>query len=133
MAAGASTLEWLPHTPVSAAGFNVNFRAAEVTPSLAAMLANDIVDRSIGDSSFPVNARTLSRMLQFKGGNLNLGFSSDQGDFKLACNFHRSSTNQPELVEWLRTPIEEVKDAVIRIVRSLDLEIEETDDGDGRE
>lgn len=133
MEAGVKTLDWLPQTPVSAAGFNVNFRTTEVMPPLAAMLANDIVDRSLGDTAFKVPSRALSRMLQFEGGSLNLNLSSGGDDFKLAFNFHRNSTDQAELIEWLRTPMEKVKDAVDRIVRSLNLEIEETDDGDGRE
>ena len=128
MAAGVKALEWLPETPVTAAGFNVNFHASEPVPNLALLLQSS-VDARLSDLEYEVVARRVVRSVPFGDGRLNLTFSGEGDGSTFECNFHRASTNTNELKEWLRTPVEDVERTVTRLLETLELEIQETTNG----
>lgn len=127
MTAGANALTALPETPVSAAGFNINFRSKEVTPEMAALLVPDSEKRFV-DAGFKLVVRTLGRSLEHGSGKLNVTVASDEDGFGLSLNFHRDSEVVDELKQWLQTPVAQVEETVNKILDAFGLDIEEVKD-----
>ena len=99
----------LPHTPVSAAGFNLRYRADAFPDSLIALLANSLDDR-ISDAGYEISSRAYGRALKLDTGTLNLNVSSSpECAAEVALNFERRSTSAKDLVDWLNMPIDRIK------------------------
>ena len=124
MAAGVNALASLPETPVSAAGFNINFRSKEVTSEMASLLVSES-EKALVDAGFKPVARTLGRSLEHGAGALNVTVAGSVDSFGLSLNFHRASEVVDELKQWLQTPVEQVKEAVTKVLRALGLDVEE--------
>lgn len=124
---GICALESLPETPVAAAGFNIDFHAPELSPEQASLVSSS-VDTRLAGLGCAIAGRTLARSLEYEGGRLNVNITGALEEFKLCCNFHRSSENMDELKAWLATPLDGVQSIVEGILAALDLQIEETED-----
>jgi len=124
MEAGVKALAWLPETPVSAAGFNVNFRTDESTADLARLLQSG-VDAQLGGLGHNILARSLGRSVPFGDGRLNLAFAQEGDDFRFKCNFHRESSNPEDLKQWLCTPVSQIEGTLVTLLKAFDLETEE--------
>jgi hypothetical protein len=123
MEAGVNALLALPETPVSAAGFNINFHSEDVSSDLAALLVADI-DRDLAKLEYPVVARSITRSFEDGSGTLNITVSGKDPSFDIGCNFHRASADYKELVEWMQTPTEQAKKAVERVLALLHIDLE---------
>ena len=123
--AGASALEWLPETPVSAAGYNLNFQTDEPSAEMIALYCNPQTDSLFAGLENPIEEWSLTRSMAFNDGFLKLTTLGKKGHFEMQCNFHRSSNENPELIAWLRKPAVEIEGEVDRVFSELNLEREE--------
>jgi len=124
MSCGVNAMASLPETPFSAAGFNVNYQCEGIAPAEARLLTAD-ADKLLSQVELKIVARAVSRSFVFGEGKLNLTLASEENSFRLLSNFHRASTARPDLDNWLKTPVEDVHRVMDRILRVLDIDIEE--------
>lgn len=108
MDAGIKTLEWLPETPVSAVGYNVNYIIKEPLPEIIEKFITHKIDARLGE--FAIKKRTLGRTLEYLMGIINISFIlKEDCDIDLLFNFHCDSNDFHILIEWLRNPTENIK------------------------
>jgi len=127
MVAGVNVLTWLPETPVSAAGFNINFQTEKPDVDMIKMYQNPTIDGQLSQVG-SISDWTMARSFGFKGGNFNLAITGNPKTFKLLCNFHRESKENKVLVEWLKIPVSDIKAKVVELFEKLNVDIEETKD-----
>ena len=98
-------VEWLPETPLTAAGFNIRYKTSEVIQELIDIFPSPI-DSKLGSIGYTqISARTVTRSIGYGNGVLNLTIVKDGEDFTLLFNFHRQSNSNDNLKEWMRTPV----------------------------
>ena len=112
-AIAARAIGGLPETPLTAAGYNVRVRMEE-PPSDLLTATKAPMDDLLSDASFTIESRGFYRSLSWKNGLLNLNIQHGN-DLRVDLNFHRQSTEQDELLSWLREPIAEVEEVVSRV------------------
>ena len=118
-------LSCLPETPVSAAGVNLRYRVTGDLTSLHRLVDAEI-NNIISDQGFAITASETKRTLSFEPGTLNLQIAQDPaGECAVRFNFHRDSNRPEELATWLERHVEFINCSE-RILRSLNLEIEES-------
>jgi hypothetical protein len=116
----------LPHTPVSAAGFNIRYRADGLPVPIAGRFSADL-DRRFSDLDFEIVGRQFHRLLTFRSGRLLVRVTSSPDEKpEVLLNFTRSSKSEGDLREWLAVPSEEIQRAVSRVLREA-LELREDD------
>lgn len=131
MTAGVNALTSLPETPVSAAGFNVNFRTEEVSPETASLLVSES-EKALVDAEFKLTTRIFGRSIEYGAGTLNVTMKGSDDSFSLSLNFHRGSKILEELKQWLQVSVEHVEETVGKILGAFGLDIEEIrNDADG--
>ena len=132
MKAGVNVLTSLPETPVSAAGFNLRFESDDPSADHLAWTEAKI-DARLSDQAWRIAERSVTRALHYEAGVLNLTVNGKEGKVGVLCNFHRTCAEHADLVRWLETPYDQVRDKVLGLLTSLDIEIEETvhDNDDG--
>jgi len=124
-AAGNKVLEWLPETPVVAAGFNINFKAGEPSTDIAKYLDSQADSQLSGISGLDkMIGRSVERSFEFRQGTLNLKFALESDNYFLNCNFNLTSEDRKMLHEWLNMDIEEIKRATNEIFGKLELQLE---------
>lgn len=131
MAAGVKVLKWLPETPVSAAGFNVRFRASEGVPQIID-LVNSGVDSYLSDIPYKIIRRTLGRSVEYNNGELNITITAGDERVEVLFNFHRRSSVHDDLKKWLETPTKNIMLNVNELLDKFSIDIEEDIDGDDR-
>ena len=131
MSYGYNAIDSLPHTPLSAAGFNVNYHCDELSPELARLIVAD-VDKLFSKSDQKVINRVVMRSFEFRSGHLGLTLNADAGTFQVLGNFHRASNKVDDLKEWLNTPVDEVRKTIDDLLNVLELSIEEPQDVSNR-
>jgi len=124
MKTGINALQWLPETPVTAAGFNVVFQSSEPVPQLASLLQSS-VDAKLGEFQHEISGRSLNRTVPFRNGKLNITLIGEGDNFRVSFNFHKDSSRSVELIEWLNLPIDEIEKTVIKLLQIFDLDVEE--------
>jgi hypothetical protein len=127
---GANVLESLPHTPVTAAGFNIKFRQKEADQERGYLTSHSEIDDGLSDAGFTISRRTLSRGLTYESGLLNVDITTDSKGMQVAFNFHLASNDCTDLVQWLHLSTENVKSSVSRIMDFLRLDIGEVNHDD---
>ena len=127
MSYGFNVLNSLPHTPVSAAGFNVNYESHDLTTGSAMLIAADI-DKRLSDISRRVVNRVVGRSFEFQSGELRLALAAEDDSFKVLGNFHRASTEVDDLKTWLSTPVADIRSAIEELLNAFGLHIEESHD-----
>lgn len=128
MAYGVNAMDSLEQTPVSAAGFNVNYQCDELSPELASLIVAD-VDKPLAKSDLKLTGTSaVTRSFEFHSGQLGLTLNATGNTFQMLGNFHRSSTVMTDLKSWLQTPMADVRSAVENLLNALDLSIEEPQD-----
>jgi hypothetical protein len=126
MNAGVKVLEWLPETPVSAAGFNVCFHTTSPDATELSILANKYFDDSVSDLGQTIMSRQIIRSLAHGEGVVNITLSSDKPDyFEISCNFHRASTVTADLIKWLKTSPSDINLYMNGLFEKLKFAIEE--------
>jgi hypothetical protein len=130
MSAACNALRWLPETPVTAAGFNVNYKTDELSEGMVKMYTKDDIDRALGELDYDIATRSVARTLQHKSGKVNITVRGDTNHFEFLCNFHRDSKKNEDLIEWLSTPIEDIRGQVTQLLEKFELNVEETSDDD---
>ncbi len=121
MAYASAAITNLPETPFSAAGFNVRFRADEQSELLLQHTATQL-DEALPLGGFTISDRSLARTIQFGDGVIRLQVGTDAEHTDVSLNFHRQSGNRDELVAWLDTPIEAIKEKTRGILKLFELE-----------
>ena len=115
----SKVLEVLPETPVQAAGFNIRYRIEDPDSHVLEAFGMEI-DKRLADSGYTPEARAIGRTLSFRDGRLNMKFAVDiVGAVEFGFNFHRESKSPDELRKWLALPLEEIEDAVAKIMRNV--------------
>lgn len=127
MVVGANALTALPETPVTAAGFNVNFRSKETTTKMASLLLSESEKALVNSMCEPL-ARTVGSSLKHDEGKLNVTLTGSEDGFGLSLNFHRGSERVDELKQWLQMPVENVKTTTRRVLAAFELDVEEVSD-----
>jgi len=120
MQLGITALKALPLTPVSAAGFNVKFKAADTPDQLIGVLESS-ADETLNELELTISQRGVSRQLPSGEGVLNLAFGNGDSGCEVSFNFHRGSASHEELENWLDTPIDEVRECVSSVLGALGL------------
>ena len=112
-------IDELPRTPLSAAGFNIRYRAEESSTELAEILASP-VDNLIADVDLDILGRAQHRSVAYKDGIVNIDMRVDRdGGAIVQFNFHLASDCADKLKEWLRVPVEDVRKTVQSILDQL--------------
>ena len=124
MTAGVNALTSLPVTPVSAAGFNINFRSKEITSQMASLLLSES-DKVLVAAGFKPVARTLGWSLEHGAGRLKVTVTGGEDVFDLSLNFHRGTEVHDDLKQWLRTPVGQLEGIVEKVLDAFGLDIEE--------
>jgi len=123
--AGLKVLEWLPETPLTAAGFNIRYKTSEPIQELIDIFPSQI-DSKLGSIGYTqISARAIIRSIGFGDGVLNLTIAKDDEDFTLLFNFHRQSNSNDGLKEWMRTPVNKISDTVQSITKVLGIKVED--------
>ena len=119
---GVKAIKELPETPLSAAGYNIQFRITDPEDNLIRILSIPL-DTRISDASFQIKARAMTTSLEYGIGVINLIISEEKDKYiSLDLNFHVDSNNATDLTEWLGMPVEDIEKAVDNImVNILDL------------
>lgn len=134
MRMGVNALESLPHTPVTAAGFNINFRQNEPAMEHVPLTAYPQIDDALSDAGFAISRRTTSRGLSYNSGALNVDMTTDAKGLQVFFNFHCASDDCNNLAGWLRQSGPEIRSAVMKILDCFGLEVTEaSDDNDTSE
>jgi len=128
MLAGVNALKWLPETPISAAGFNVNFQTKSPTPNMAKLYCNATFDNQLAELGHSITSWALTRSVSYNTGLLNIAVSGNPDYFELSCNFHRKSNENQDLIEWLEIAVSDVETQVTEVLKKLNLDLEEIKD-----
>ncbi len=92
----------LPITPMTAAGFNVCYKSAEVSTDLADILDCKL-DNILSDRDYTIRERSTGRVLPHEKGVINVHIStSGQNGTILSLNFHLDETHYEMLLSWLK-------------------------------
>lgn len=107
-----NALEALPRTPVRAAGINVRFKVSEMAEDLIAITKTDL-EEQISDGGHVIIGRLFQYSITFGEGSVNLSLDTDEsGTTQIGFNFDRKSFDAGQIVEWLRTPIDQIQGLV---------------------
>jgi hypothetical protein len=99
----ARAIEALPETPLVAAGMNVRF-VVESLPGQLLEKTKAPIDKSLADEGFLITHWMHRRALKRDPGliNIEIHHSADASG-EVSINFHRTSADKNELLEWLRS------------------------------
>jgi hypothetical protein len=124
MKVGVDALEMLPITPISAVGFNVNFKSPEVPVDLLQAIECTI-DSKIALNGMELAGRSLGRTIRFNDGVINLSVRWTGEEYQINCNFHLDTADVTKAKEWLRTPMDSIKERIQIISVILGVELNE--------
>jgi hypothetical protein len=123
-AAGTNALKALPITPISAVGFNINFRTSEAPNEL--VTATDApIDRAVGDQGYKITGRSVGRRLSLGEGQINLIVLRKEDEFQVNCNFHLDTKDGEKAKMWLATTTETIEAEIAKIAAALNVQLEE--------
>ena len=128
-----NALNWLPYTPLSAAGFNVRFQTTDYLEKLDELTKKDDIDEPLIRLYSKIADRSITRMLDYKNGKINLVITSKNGGYEVLFNFHQDSDDKDKLIEWLNTPIKDVASEVDKILKAFALNISDMEVSDDNE
>jgi hypothetical protein len=124
MQAGINAITSLPETPISAAGFNLRFRATEPSEAIKTLLTASI-DNELSDLRFEIEKRSFHRTLQYEGGSINMIIEQNQAETQIGFNFHRGSAKADDIQKWLSIPKAAILEQVNKIATTLKIQTEE--------
>lgn len=124
MNAGFNVLVALPVTPITAIGFNINFKSAEAPDELIRSIECGI-DSKIAVNGMESVGRSLGRSLRFKDGVTNLSINWTGGEYLVNSNFHLDTADVEKAKEWLKIPMESIKEQIQKISSMLGIELSE--------
>ena len=127
--AGIKVLEWLPVTPVSAAGFNINFRVDHIDAGQEDILANKNLDDKLSDLGFSILSRQTSRSISYKGGIVKVTVRNEKDSFEILFNFHRQSNSNADLIQWLQNSPSDIISYIRTIMTKFNMNFEEETNG----
>jgi len=122
--AGVNVLDALPVTPISAIGFNVNFKSAEARTELISAMECGI-DAKVAVNGFDLIGKLSGRTLRFNEGVINLTVLWTNEEYQVNFNFHLETSDKEKGKTWLNTPLESIKDIIRKISRLLDMDFVE--------
>ncbi len=95
------SIESLPETPVTAAGYNVRFKLTDNPEALLGLVGTKL-DRVLSDAGFKIGEQVTRRAIPHKGGTVNLEITAEpDGEVVVVLNFHHLSTDPSDLRKWL--------------------------------
>ncbi|MGD1151561.1 MAG: hypothetical protein ABR911_01605 [Syntrophales bacterium] len=114
-----NAIEGLPRTPLSAAGFNVRYCLEGVAAELIELFETKF-DALLSDAMIKILGREMRRSLEFNNGIINVHITGfDSTKYNVLMNFEKQSKATKDLVDWLNTGIESVKDIVRKILQDV--------------
>ncbi len=127
MGIACTALSSLPETPVYAAGFNIGYKGDQIHSELSEFIQCPL--HELSDCGYEINSYGINRQIIFRSGVINLGVSiTNEGEIKLELNFHKESTLQDDLKNWLSISEEDIKAEVNKITSALHVTIMEESD-----
>lgn len=115
MRIAAHAIEELPKTPLAAAGFNLKYEI-EDPPKEFLDLMKCSLDINLSKGQYKIASSGSRRTLEWKDGKINLDIVlGDNGDIRILFNFDRRSTKPEELIEWLNTSEDDIKEVMERL------------------
>jgi hypothetical protein len=132
MFCAAQALKWLPHTPVQAAGFNVNYKTDEPSSKMVRLYTKDEIDHIFVDFGSEITSRSITRTLKYETGTVNITFRGNTNLFEFMCNFHRDSNEVEELVKWLSFPENQIEGYVKKLLENFELSLQEPSNDDSK-
>ena len=124
----AVAIRSLPETPLTAAGFNVDFYSADPSSEALAFLEGAI-DTRLSEKSFEITSKSIKRTIAFDDGAINLTLASPAGALAVSINFERRDTSSENLIAWLEMPRDKFSPKVKDILEALELEWRGAEDG----
>lgn len=127
---GRNAIASLPETPLTAAGFNANYKIVAPTDALLEIFTSGI-DDLLSDFEFEIRSRRIRRDLRskhnvFAKGQLNLSAVIDENhEVFLEFNFHRGSKDRNELKEWLNIHQVDIAGEIEPFLEALNISIDE--------
>ena len=120
METAVKALNALPETPVTAAGFNVRYKTEDPPPHLLDVTRAQI-DSTLADAGWTIVRRELTRALDAEPGRINLEIKEEDDDqsITIVLNFHRHSSEHADLIEWLSTPVDRIKEMTRRTCEAV--------------
>ena len=118
-------IESLPETPLTACGFNVRFKMADL-PAKVLTGTRAVLDDWLSDADFKITSRAVLRSIEFQDGILNLAVRQiSDAETHVEFNFDRQTHEVAALRAWLALPMEEVRTSVTKVLAILGAKFEE--------
>lgn len=112
-------IDALPKTPLTAAGFNIRYKLSDPDEHFTELLSIPL-DATLSDNGLKITGRETRRSFTWNNGEINLHIvKAETGHYDILVNFNKSSNNNNELQEWLKTPINEVKNITKTIICTI--------------
>lgn len=124
MQAAINAIEALPVTPISAAGFNLNFKTTTTCPELIAA-TDSCIDAEIAAQSYKIVGRSTGRSISFGEGKINFTVAGQDGGFHVNCNFHLATRELENAKAWLQMPIADIEQQIVKLGMILNIQMEE--------
>jgi hypothetical protein len=116
--AAVKAISSLPETPLTAAGFNIRLKL----DSLPSKLTDAIEisgDNLLADAGYRIESSSIRRSLACGQGHINLAVHNGSvDDIKIDINFHRQSSVNSELQEWLEMSSTDVENSCGKILKT---------------
>jgi hypothetical protein len=130
MSCAVKAIKWLPHTPVQAAGFNINYKTDESSSEMVKLYSKEEIDHIIGDLGIEITSRSIARTLRYDPGKINITFRGNNNNLEFLCNFHRDSNKIQDLIDWLSIPKKNVEKYIKEILEKFGLSLQEPSNDD---
>lgn len=108
---GRRALGSLPATPVSAAGYNLNFQTGDSLDALVEAHESPI-DGGLAELGYTASESALRRDVPFQDGTLSLTLTHSASGHRIDMNFAQQSQDAETLSAWLEVNLEHLEDAV---------------------
>jgi hypothetical protein len=118
-------LEWLPVTPTSAVGFNINYITNSIGDVPVEILENKYLDNNLSDMGFSIVKRQTYRTFSYEKGIINIIAKAASDSFEITFNFHKETASNTDAIEWLKISPSEVISLVQKILNKFKLVYEE--------
>lgn len=116
----------LPHTPMTATGFNLRYRSTDPVETLQEMTSHAWDDR-LSDLDYEIQERVITRLVGWRKGRIRIMVTQNADlSFSVLINFDLQSEDVNLIREWLSVPVSDVQEEADRLLfTSLGLHIDE--------
>lgn len=113
-----TTLELLPHTPVTALGINFAFNEENLSPDLLSLFETKD-QRELSDFGFKLTKTELSRQLKLDDKTINLSHIYQEGILEVKLNFHHDIGSATQANGLLENRVIEYRDMAYSLLNNV--------------